>query len=60
MNYEEIIERLLDEKHITAKEAVYLLKQCIQNQYVYPTFPYYPTTTDKPYITYGTEITCNL
>ena len=53
MNYEEIIERLLDEKHITAKEAIYLLQLCSkQPQYV----PYWPTTyqptTSQP------EITC--
>ena len=28
MNYEDIIERLLDEKHITVKEAIYLLQLC--------------------------------
>lgn len=53
MNYEEIIERLLDEKHITAKEAIYLLQLCNkQPQYV----PYQPTTyqptTSQPEITY--------
>ena len=48
MNYEEIIERLLDEKHITAKEAIYLLQLCNkQPQYV----PYQPTTPQP-------EITC--
>ena len=48
MNYEEIIERLLDEKHITAKEAVYLLQLCNkQPQYV----PYQPATS-QPEITY--------
>ena len=44
MNYEEIIERLLDEKHITAKEAIYLLQLCNkQPQYV----PYQPTTSQS-------------
>ena len=48
MNYEEIIERLLDEKHITAKEAIYLLQLCSkQPQYV----PYWP----QPEITYQTD-----
>lgn len=52
MNYEDIIERLLDEKHITAKEAIYLLQLCSkQPQYV----PYQPTTyqptTSQPEIT---------
>ena len=51
MNFEEIIERLLDEKHITAKEAIYLLKVCNHNMY-----PYQPTTSQpeiiyKPYTT---------
>ena len=49
MNFEDIIERLLDEKHITAKEAVYLLQLCNkQPQYV----PYWPS---YPEITYQTE-----
>ena len=48
MNYEDILERLLDEKHITAKEAIYLLQLCSkQPQYV----PYQPTTLQP-------EITC--
>ena len=51
MNYEEIIERLLDEKHITAKEAIYLLQLCNkQPQYV----PYWPATL-QPEITYQTD-----
>lgn len=49
MNYEDIIERLLDEKHITAKEAIYLLQLCSkQPQYV----PYWPS---YPEITYQTD-----
>lgn len=49
MNYEEIIERLLDEKHISAKEAIYLLQLCNkQPQYV----PYWPS---YPEITYQTD-----
>ena len=49
MNYEDIIERLLDEKHITAKEAIYLLQLCNkQPQYV----PYWPS---YPEITYQTD-----
>ena len=48
MNYEDIIERLLDEKHITAKEAIYLLKLCNHNMYSYqPTTPQ-PEITCKP------------
>ena len=39
MNFEEIIERLLDEKHITAKEAIYLLKLCNHNMYYYQPTP---------------------
>ena len=35
MNFEDIIERLLDEKHITAKEAIYLLQLCNHNMYYY-------------------------
>ena len=46
MNYEDIIERLLDEKHITAKEAIYLLQLCNHNM-----CPYQPTTSQP-------EITC--
>lgn len=46
MNFEDIIERLLDEKHITAKEAIYLLQLCNHNMY-----PYQPTTSQP-------EITC--
>ena len=45
MNYEDIIERLLDEKHITAKEAIYLLQLCNHNIY------YYQPTTSQPEIT---------
>ena len=48
MNYEDIIERLLDEKHITAKEAIYLLKLCNHNMCPYqPTVPQ-PEITCKP------------
>ena len=48
MNYEDIIERLLDEKHITAKEAIYLLQLCNHNMYYYqPTAPQ-PEITCKP------------
>ena len=51
MNYEDIIERLLDEKHITTKEAIYLLKLCNHNMYYYqPTTPQ-PEITYKPYTT---------
>lgn len=58
MNYEEIIERLLEEKHITAKEAVYLLKQCGAPQYI----PYWietPSTT-RPIYTEYPKITCTV
>ena len=62
MNYEEIIERLLDEKHITAKEAIYLLQLCNkQPQYVpYQPTTYQPTTSQseiiyKPYTTSITD-----
>ena len=58
MNCEEIIERLFEEKHITAKEAVYLLKQCSTPQYI----PYYietPSTT-RPIYTEYPKITCTI
>ena len=45
MNFEDIIERLLDEKHITAKEAIYLLKLCNHN------ICYYQPTISQPEIT---------
>lgn len=51
MNYEEIIERLLDEKHITAKEAIYLLKLCNHNMYFYQPAASQPEITYKPYTT---------
>lgn len=46
MNFEDIIERLLDEKHITAKEAIYLLKLC--NMYYYQSAAPQPEITCKP------------
>ena len=55
MNYEDIIERLLDEKHITAKEAIYLLKLCNHNMYYYhPAVPQHEITY-KPYTTSITD-----
>ena len=48
MNYEDIIERLLDEKHITAKEAIYLLKLCNHNMYHYQSATPQPEITRKP------------
>ena len=51
MNYEEIIERLLDEKHITAKEAIYLLQLCSKQPQYVPYWPSYPEITYKPYTT---------
>ena len=48
MNYEEIIERLLDEKHITAKEAIYLLKLCNHNVYSYQPAVPQAETASKP------------
>lgn len=50
MNYEEIIERLLDEKHITAKEAIYLLQLCNRQPQYVPYWPQ-PEITYKPYTT---------
>lgn len=55
MNYEDIIERLLDEKHITAKEAIYLLKLCNHNMYYYQPAAPQPETTRKPDTTSITE-----
>ena len=48
MNYEDIIERLLDEKHITAKEAIYLLKLCNHNMYYYQPAVPQAETARKP------------
>ena len=48
MNFEDIIERLLDEKHITAKEAIYLLKLCNHNMYPYQPAAPQPEITCKP------------
>lgn len=46
MNKIDIIQRLLDERHITAKEALVLMKEEVQ--YIYterPTFPNWPIVT---------------
>ena len=51
MNYEDIIERLLDEKHITAKEAIYLLQLCNKQPQYVPNWTYSPEITYKPYTT---------
>ena len=52
MKKDEIVERLLEEKHITAKEAVVLLKNDDHNgiTYIYKLNPYFnePTTTPPP------------
>jgi hypothetical protein len=52
MKKDEIVERLLEEKHITAKEAVVLLKNDDHNgiTYIYKRNPYFnePTTTPPP------------
>lgn len=40
MNKIDIIQRLLDERHITAKEALVLMKEEIQ--YIYTERPYFP------------------
>ena len=53
MNYEDIIERLLDEKHITAKEAIYLLKLCNHNMYYYQPQPEITRKPDTTSITEG-------
>ena len=53
MNYEDIIERLLDEKHITAKEAIYLLKLCNRNMYYYQPQPEITCKPDTTSITDG-------
>lgn len=39
MTTEEIIQRLLDEKHITAKEAMQMLKDLVKNEVFTPMFP---------------------
>ena len=49
MNKAEIVQRLLDEKHITAKEAAVLLTE----SYHY-TYPAVKNPLDPPY-----EVTCN-
>ena len=49
MNYEDIIERLLNEKHITAKEAIYLLQLCSKQPQYVPYWPSYPEITYQTY-----------
>jgi len=44
MSKSEIVQRLLEDSHITAEEAVILLSQ---NQVTY--YPYYPNDTGNPY-----------
>lgn len=39
MTTEEIIQRLLDEKHITVKEAMQMLKDLVKNEVFIPMFP---------------------
>jgi len=47
MSKSEIVQRLLEDSHITAEEAVILLSQ---NQVTYyPYNPYYPNETRNPY-----------
>lgn len=53
MNTAEIVQRLLDNNHITAEEAVILLSQ---NQVTL--HPYSPNSTKNPYEP-PFEITCN-
>jgi len=56
MNYEEIIERLLTEKHITVKEAIYLLKQCEPKFTSYTYTPIsIPDPITQPWTTYCTK-----
>ena len=54
MNFEDIIERLLDEKHISAKEAIYLLQLCNKQPQYVPYWPQ-PEITYKPYTTSITD-----
>ena len=44
MSKSKIVQRLLEDSHITAEEAVILLSQ---NQVTY--YPYYPNDTGNPY-----------
>lgn len=56
MNKAEIVQRLLENNHITAEEAVILL---IENQVTQVTLhPYSPNSTKNPYEP-PFEITCN-
>lgn len=50
MKKDEIVERLLEKGHVTAKEAVVLLKNEAINIPMYTPNPYYsdPTTTPPP------------
>jgi len=59
MTTEQIIQRLLDEKHITVAEAVQMIRDLVRNEVFVPMFydPEKKTYTEPPIVvTYGVSI----